>query len=86
MTVARKGENGRVSAIARDFADAIEDQVGAIAKDVARTISFGVGRTNEERVEHDLFDDADAWKAGQEKVKKDYGFTDDGLRDLEGWM
>jgi tRNA-splicing ligase RtcB (3'-phosphate/5'-hydroxy nucleic acid ligase) len=42
---------------------AIEDQVGPIAKDVARTISFGIGRTNEERVEHDLFDDAEAWKA-----------------------
>jgi hypothetical protein len=24
-------------------------------------ISFGIGRTNEERVEHELFDDADAW-------------------------
>jgi tRNA-splicing ligase RtcB len=29
---------------------------------VARAISFGVGRTNEERVEHELFDDADAWR------------------------
>jgi tRNA-splicing ligase RtcB len=29
---------------------------------VARIISFGVGRTNEERVEHELFDDADAWR------------------------
>jgi tRNA-splicing ligase RtcB len=41
---------------------AIEDKVGAIIKDVSRVISFGVGRTNEERVEHDLFDDGDAWK------------------------
>ncbi len=41
----------------------IEDQIGALTKDVARTISFGIGRTNEERVEHDLFDDAEAWKA-----------------------
>jgi tRNA-splicing ligase RtcB len=41
---------------------AIEDKVGAIIKDVSRVISFGVGRTNEERVEHDLFDDSDAWK------------------------
>lgn len=31
--------------------------------DIARAISFGVGRTNDERVEHALFDDADAWKA-----------------------
>src|SRR5919198_360266 len=42
--------------------DAIEDRVGPIIKDVARTISFGVGRTNEERVEHALFDDSDAWR------------------------
>jgi tRNA-splicing ligase RtcB (3'-phosphate/5'-hydroxy nucleic acid ligase) len=41
---------------------AIEDKVGAIIKDVARVISFGIGRSNEERVEHDLFDDADAWR------------------------
>src|SRR5215470_15198474 len=31
---------------------AIVDRVGPIIRDVARTISFGVGRTNEERVEH----------------------------------
>jgi tRNA-splicing ligase RtcB len=41
---------------------AIEDKVGAIIKDVSRVISFGVGRTNDERVEHDLFDDEEAWK------------------------
>jgi tRNA-splicing ligase RtcB len=40
---------------------AIADRVGAIVKDIARTISFGVGRTNEERVEHALLDD-DAWR------------------------
>src|SRR5262245_54290539 len=42
---------------------AIEDRVGTIIKDVSLVISFGVGRTNEERVEHELFDDAKAWKA-----------------------
>jgi tRNA-splicing ligase RtcB (3'-phosphate/5'-hydroxy nucleic acid ligase) len=42
---------------------AIEDRVGVILKDIASTISFGVGRTNEDRVEHDLFDDAEAWAA-----------------------
>jgi tRNA-splicing ligase RtcB (3'-phosphate/5'-hydroxy nucleic acid ligase) len=41
---------------------AIEDKVGAIIQDVARVISFGIGRSNEECVEHDLFDDADAWR------------------------
>ena len=42
---------------------AIKDRVGTIIKDVSSVISFGVGRTNEERVEHELFDDAEAWKA-----------------------
>src|SRR5450432_124480 len=41
---------------------AIEDKVGTLIKDVARVISFGVGRSNEERVEHQLFDDGEAWK------------------------
>ena len=41
---------------------AIEDKVGDIIKDVSRVISFGVGRSNEERVEHELFDDGEAWK------------------------
>jgi tRNA-splicing ligase RtcB (3'-phosphate/5'-hydroxy nucleic acid ligase) len=40
----------------------IADRVGPIVKDVAQVISFGLGRTNEERVEHELFDDADAWR------------------------
>ena len=47
---------------------AIADRVGPIVKDVSRSISFGVGRTNEERVEHDLFDDADAWHASDMKA------------------
>jgi tRNA-splicing ligase RtcB len=42
--------------------EAIADKVGSIIKDVARVISFGVGRSNEERVEHQLFDDGEAWK------------------------
>ncbi|MEW6640465.1 MAG: RtcB family protein [Pseudomonadota bacterium] len=42
---------------------AIADRVGAIVRDVAQVISFGIGRANSERVEHDLFDDGDAWKA-----------------------
>ena len=42
---------------------AIEDRVGEIIRDVARVVSFGIGRNNEERVEHELFDDAEAWKA-----------------------
>ena len=41
---------------------AVKDRVGAILKDIAGAISFGVGRSNDERVEHDLLDDADAWR------------------------
>ena len=41
---------------------AIADRVGPIIRDVAKVISFGVGRANDERVEHDLFDDGDAWR------------------------
>ncbi len=43
------------------YAD-IKDRAGAILQDVRRVISFGVGRTNAERAEHELFDDADAWR------------------------
>jgi tRNA-splicing ligase RtcB len=40
----------------------IKDRVPAIAQDIAKTISFGIGRRNEERVDHELFDDDDAWR------------------------
>lgn len=48
---------------------AIQDKVGPIIHDVQRVISFGIGRTNEERVEHALLDDADAWR---ESDREDY--------------
>jgi tRNA-splicing ligase RtcB len=41
---------------------AIADRVGPIIQDVAKAISFGIGRSNAERVEHALFDDNDAWR------------------------
>src|SRR5580658_7024836 len=40
----------------------IVDQVGPIIRDVASAMSFGIGRSNNERVEHALFDDADRWR------------------------
>src|SRR5271163_4868194 len=40
----------------------IKDKVVDILADVRRVISFGIGRTNDERVEHELFDDGDAWR------------------------
>ena len=42
--------------------DGIVDRVGPILEDVRQVISFGMGRANEERAEHALFDDADAWR------------------------
>jgi tRNA-splicing ligase RtcB len=42
--------------------EAVQGRVGAISRDVARVISFGIGRANAERVGHELFDDADAWR------------------------
>lgn len=40
----------------------IAANVGAILADIAAVVSFGVGRKNEERVDHDLFD-SDLWRA-----------------------
>jgi tRNA-splicing ligase RtcB (3'-phosphate/5'-hydroxy nucleic acid ligase) len=42
--------------------DAIRETVPLILGDIRKVISFGIGHTNEERVEHALFDDADAWR------------------------
>jgi tRNA-splicing ligase RtcB len=42
--------------------EAIRAKAPAIIRDVARAISFGIGRTNVEKVEHELFDDGDAWR------------------------
>lgn len=41
---------------------AIENRVSDILDEVWKVISFGVGRTNDERVEHELFDDSEAWR------------------------
>jgi tRNA-splicing ligase RtcB len=43
----------------------IEDRVGTIARDIAGNVSFGLGRTNAEKVEHPLFDDEEAWNAAE---------------------
>ena len=42
------------------FSD-VESRIGTIVKDIHKVISFGVGRVNDERVEHELFDDEEAW-------------------------
>ncbi len=42
--------------------DDIRNSAATILQDVAKQVSFGVGRKNAERVDHDLFD-SDLWKA-----------------------
>lgn len=48
-----------------DIAEDIEE----IAKRISREVSFGVGRTNAERADHELFDDDEAWRAAD---REDY--------------
>lgn len=43
--------------------DDIAHRLPTIGRDIAKTISFGLGRANATRVEHELFDDEAAWKA-----------------------
>jgi tRNA-splicing ligase RtcB len=47
----------------------LHNRVDQIIRDVQRVISFGVGRTNDERVEHELLDDAEAWRTAD---REDY--------------
>lgn len=75
---------------------AIQDRVGEIIRDVQKVISFGVGRNNDERVEHGLFDDGDAWResdmqAYRQKAMAQLGTVGSGnhyvdlMRDEEGF-
>ena len=74
---------------------AIQDRVAEIARDISRLISFGVGRSNNERAEHELFDDGNAWKmsdmeAYRQKAVSQLGTVGSGnhyvdlMRDAEG--
>src|SRR5467141_3449685 len=76
---------------------AVAERIGPIIKDVSRTISFGVGRTNEEQVDHELFDDAEAWAASdmesyRQKAAAQLGTVGSGnhyvdlLRDEDGFV
>ncbi|MGG5820754.1 RtcB family protein [Falsiroseomonas sp. HW251] len=52
------------------YAD-VAPRTNEILGDIRRAVSFGVGRVNEERAEHALFDDAEAWAAsGMEDYRK----------------
>jgi tRNA-splicing ligase RtcB (3'-phosphate/5'-hydroxy nucleic acid ligase) len=44
-------------------AAAVKPRAAEILGDIRRAVSFGIGRTNAERADHALFDDADAWAA-----------------------
>lgn len=49
----------------------IRDRAPTILADIRDVISFGVGRKNDTRVEHALFDDAEAWTAsGVEDLRR----------------
>lgn len=76
---------------------AIQDLVPIILNDIRSLISFGIGRTNDERVDHALFDDADAWReadteAYRQKAVAQLGTVGSGnhyvdlLRDEEGMV
>jgi len=49
----------------------IKSRVDVIARDIASSISFGIGRKNETRVEHALFDDEEAWKKSDMEFYRD---------------
>jgi len=77
--------------------DDISAIVPTIIRDVAKTISFGIGRANVERAEHELFDDGDAWResdmeAYRQKAVNQLGTVGSGnhyvdlMRDEEGFV
>ena len=77
------------------YAD-IADRREAIGAEINRVISFGMGRTNAERVDHELFGDDEAWRASgmldyRDKARAQLGTVGSGnhyvdvLRDEEGW-
>jgi tRNA-splicing ligase RtcB len=78
------------------FAD-LENRIGDVTKDIARAVSFGIGRANAERAEHALFDDKEAWQkadveAYRSKAVSQLGTVGAGnhyvdlLRDEEGFV
>ena len=77
--------------------DDIATIVPTIIRDVAKVISFGVGRANAERAEHELFDDGDAWResdmeAYRQKAVSQLGTVGSGnhyvdlMRDEDGFV
>lgn len=75
----------------------IADRVPDITREIAKAISFGVGRSNDERVDHHLFDDDEAWKAAdredfKQKARSQLGTVGSGnhyvdlMRDEAGFV
>ena len=75
----------------------IHGRVDTILRDIVAAISFGVGRTNNERVEHAVMDDAEAWRAAdredyRQKAAAQLGTVGSGnhyvdlLCDEDGWV
>lgn len=76
---------------------AIDDRIGPIMADIAKAVSFGIGRTNDERVGHELFDDTEAWRTSdmqgyRQKAEAQLGTVGSGnhyvdlMRDEEGMV
>ncbi len=76
---------------------AVQDKALDLAREIARVVSFGVGRTNDERVEHDLFDDSEEWDASgmldyRQKARAQLGTVGSGnhyvdlMRDESGFV
>ncbi len=49
----------------------IKDNIGKMMDEIARRISFGIGRSNNEKVDHELFDD-DNWNAYKQLGKQEH--------------
>lgn len=77
--------------------DDVKDHAHTLLDDIRRAVSFGVGRVNDEPVDHELFDDAEAWKMSdmefyRPKAKKQLGSAGtsnhfvDLMRDEDGFV
>ena len=75
----------------------IAEHIPTIIRDVQKTISFGIGRTNDERVEHPLFDLKGLWETAdmehyRQKAEAQLGTVGSGnhyvdiLRDEDGFV
>lgn len=62
---------------------AVRHKAADLLKEITRVVSFGIGRTNDERAEHELFDDEAAWDASdmrdyKQKARRQLGTVGSG--------